>query len=128
MTEPKPINVPVSNVIRFPHLHTEVDPPTAAVSRETISQIKYEHNREVTDMIYDTVLGMAGSFGYFINPLKVHEADLKMIEEVIFSSLCRYSNIEHPMHELIDTMVQDIEDDDLSDDQELVEEESTPQE
>lgn len=116
------VEKPVSNVIRFPLRHAEVDPPTAAVSRETIDAIKYEHNREVTDMVFESVMGMAISFGYFINPDKISQNDMKFIEESIFSAMCRYTNIEHPMHDLVDTMVMP-DDDELLDPDEVQEEE-----
>lgn len=114
-TVPKADDKPTSNVIRFPHRHAQVSPPTSEIARESIEQVKFEHCREAGEFIYEQTMGVALSFGYFINPDKMNAKDMKMVEETIFSALCRYAGVDHPLHDLIDTMMYDEETDELVD-------------
>lgn len=92
---------------------------TPSELREQINDSKFEICKEVTDVSFDNFLGLARSFGFFNNPARIHDKDLMFLEETIMSVLSRSYGIEHPMHELIDSMFADDEEGD-----ELIEEET----
>lgn len=104
-----------SNVVEFPYSFDITNPPTLAIARAQMVEIKTEFCQETTEFAYEQLIGILQSFGYCIDDAKTNAKDLKLIEESIFSMLCRYTNLNHPLQEMADAMMDDEEDDESED-------------
>lgn len=100
------MEVEKSNVINLP---TFINPTREYNARACIEFAKDTHAGfcdDVTDFAMESVIATLQNFGVFQDAGRQDENDFKLVEQAINSMLYRYYNIEHPLHNMVDTLLE----------------------
>lgn len=93
----------VTNVIKFPGVSAL--PLNQNEASERIELIRREYVETATEECVDAVIAIARNYNFFTNQNKINMNDIQAIGEMITSALLRYSGIDHPGQEIVDTIM-----------------------
>lgn len=109
------LGVPMDNVIAFPKENKRLDVSNTPVSVDEVAKViekmKLDFYHDVADNLMDHIVQSIGSLNIDSgNPEEIHlrEVDIIFLREVLTSFMCRLSGVEHPLKNLADAAVRDV--------------------
>lgn len=95
-----------SNLLVFPHKETHVDLQDSNRAIANAIEIRQNFCEDISEIVSEQMMGWLNAYGVFRNPDKVNILDITMIETAITAALYRYYDIEHPLHEVTDKVIE----------------------
>lgn len=93
------------NIIQF-RKNTKELPKTAEEAEERILEVRTNYVRNVTNNILQGIVSDLNNYGFPIKLEGGHLRDLVMLAEILNSTMFRYINAEHFMHEVVDNVIE----------------------
>ena len=106
--------VHMDNVIAFPKENKRLDVGNTPVSIDEVAKaieaMKLDFYHDVADNLMDHIVQSIGSLNLDGNNEEIHlrEIDIILIREVLTAFMCRLGGAEHPLKNLADAVVQDL--------------------
>ena len=79
-------------------------------SIEQAREVKRDFCEEVVEFVMEQLISNLQAFGTFQDASKVKQKDVILLEQSIQSLVYRYQGIPHPLHNVIETLIQSTED------------------
>lgn len=104
-TKERTMQVPThDNVVPLRTSINATDLSNAINAIENAKQIKMDIADDQVEMIMDQITGLMTTYGIVHDNGRVNPLDLVMLESAIAAVLYRYNNLEHPLHEITDSI------------------------
>ena len=104
----------MDNVIAFPKENKRLDVSNTTVSvdevAKAIEKMKLDFYHDVADNLMDHIVQSIGSLNIDGGGDEIHlrEMDIIFLRETLTSLMCRLGNIDHPLKNLADAVVRDV--------------------
>jgi len=104
----------MDNVITFPKENKRLDVSNTPTSVDEVARaieaMKLDFYHDVADNLMDHIIQSIGSLNLDGNSEEVHlrEVDIILIREVLTAFMCKLGGVEHPLKNLADAVVQDL--------------------
>jgi hypothetical protein len=105
----------MDNVIAFPKENKRLDVSNTPTSVDevamAIEKMKLDFYHDVADNLMDHVVQSIGSLNIDSShneEIHIREIDIILMREVITAFMCRLGNVEHPLKNLADEVVKDV--------------------
>jgi hypothetical protein len=108
------LGVLMDNVITFPKENKRLDisntPTSVDEVARAIESMKLDFYHDVADNLMEHIIQSIGSLNLDGNneEMRLREVDIILIREVLTAFMCKLGGVEHPLKNLADAVVQDL--------------------